>query len=136
MDAILTAHEIGRMVRERRGVRSVRDVAPEIGVSAATVSRIERGHPPDFGTLSKAFSWLGVSQTVQANMGSHIDTYVPAGRATDPIDNQPDRSEEYRRIWIECAMRLFVSGEVGPERAFEEADRLVDALKRRDSGKD
>jgi transcriptional regulator with XRE-family HTH domain len=36
----------------------VRDLAPEIGTSAATLSRIERGYLPDVETFMKIQHWL------------------------------------------------------------------------------
>ncbi len=37
----------------------VRATAAEIGISPTTLSRIERGHIPDVGTLEKVSAWLG-----------------------------------------------------------------------------
>jgi transcriptional regulator with XRE-family HTH domain len=37
---------------------SIRDVAHSVGVSAATLSRIERGENMDGVTLAKIFKWL------------------------------------------------------------------------------
>lgn len=51
--------------RRNQGARryptiSLRCVADEIGVSAATISRIERGKTPDLETYAKICTWLGV----------------------------------------------------------------------------
>lgn len=45
------------LYRASRGV-GVREVAKSIGISAATVSRIERGHAMDAATLIKLWTWL------------------------------------------------------------------------------
>ena len=37
---------------------NVRDTAAAIGTSAATLSRIERGHQPDLATWRRIESWL------------------------------------------------------------------------------
>lgn len=37
---------------------TVRDVAPQIGISIATLSRIERGHAMDADTLLHVWHWL------------------------------------------------------------------------------
>jgi transcriptional regulator with XRE-family HTH domain len=37
---------------------TVRDVAPRIGISIATLSRIERGHAMDADTMLKVWRWL------------------------------------------------------------------------------
>lgn len=38
--------------------RSVREVAKEIGTSAATLNRIEHGYPCDSGTMAAILIWL------------------------------------------------------------------------------
>ena len=37
----------------------VRAAAKEIGISPTTLTRIEKGHVPDVGTLNKLGEWLG-----------------------------------------------------------------------------
>lgn len=37
---------------------TVRDVAPRMGISIATLSRIERGHAMDADTMLKVWQWL------------------------------------------------------------------------------
>lgn len=44
----------------KRDLRGVREVAAEIGISPATVSRVERGHSPDLETFAKICRWLDV----------------------------------------------------------------------------
>jgi len=51
---------IGRKLLERRGERGVREVAREIGISPATLSRVERGFLPDVETFGKICRWLAV----------------------------------------------------------------------------
>lgn len=40
----------------------VRELAPRIGLSIATLSRIERGHAMDAATLLKVWQWLLTSE--------------------------------------------------------------------------
>ncbi len=49
---------VGTKLRERRGSRGVREVAEEVGISPATLSRVERGHLPDIETFGKVCQWL------------------------------------------------------------------------------
>lgn len=49
------------LVRERRGALTLRETAAECGVSAPTLSRIERGESPDLETFARLCRWLGVS---------------------------------------------------------------------------
>ncbi len=53
--------QIGALVRERRGARGVREAAREVGVSSATLSRIENGKQPDLGTFEKLCRWLKIN---------------------------------------------------------------------------
>jgi len=56
----LTLQSLGRKLVEKRADRGIREVAAEIGVSPATLSRVERGHMPDLETFSKICRWLAV----------------------------------------------------------------------------
>lgn len=51
---------LGPLVRKRRGEQGLRETALEVGVSPATLSRVERGQIPDIDTFSKLCSWLKV----------------------------------------------------------------------------
>ena len=62
--------QIGSLVRERRGARGVRQAAGEIGISAATLSRIENGKQPDLGTFEKLCRWLEISPSEILDTGS------------------------------------------------------------------
>lgn len=50
-------------VRAKRGTRSLRDVAPECGVTPSTLSRIEHGNLPDTRSFAKLTAWLGIPAT-------------------------------------------------------------------------
>ena len=56
--AKVTLHNLGTIVRERRGRRGLRATAAEIGTSAPTLSRIESGKMPDLQTFGKLCRWL------------------------------------------------------------------------------
>jgi len=49
---------LGEMLRKQRGQRGIREVAREIDVSPATLSRVERGNVPDLSTFGKICKWL------------------------------------------------------------------------------
>jgi transcriptional regulator with XRE-family HTH domain len=53
--------DIGRLVLAKRGERGVRAVAKEIGISHATLSRVERGFLPDLENYEKICKWLGIA---------------------------------------------------------------------------
>ena len=50
--------KLSKLLIEKRGDRGVREFAREIGISAATLSRIERGKLPDIETFGKLCSVL------------------------------------------------------------------------------
>ena len=62
--------QIGTLIRERRGASGVRQTAKDIGISAATLSRIENGKQPDLGTFEKLCRWLDISPLEFLDAGS------------------------------------------------------------------
>ena len=50
--------KLSKLLIKKRGERGVREFAREIGISAATLSRIERGKLPDIETFGKLCSVL------------------------------------------------------------------------------
>jgi transcriptional regulator with XRE-family HTH domain len=58
--AKITLEKLGRLAAEKRGGLGVRAAAKEIGISAATLSRVERGFLPDLETFRKICKWLGL----------------------------------------------------------------------------
>ena len=58
--ATLTLQTLGRKLLDARGDRGIREVATEVGVSPATLSRVERGYMPDLETFGKICRWLQV----------------------------------------------------------------------------
>jgi transcriptional regulator with XRE-family HTH domain len=61
--------DLGRRVHQKRGDQGVRAAAKEIGISHATLSRIERGHLPDLENYRKICLWLGENPEVSAVQG-------------------------------------------------------------------
>src|SRR6266566_6745609 len=56
----MTLLRLGALLRERRGGRGIREVAKEIGVSPATLTRIEAGRLPDLLTFRKICAWIKI----------------------------------------------------------------------------
>ncbi len=57
----MTLLRLGAMLRDRRGGKGIREVAHEIGISPATLTRVEGGRLPDIATFQKLCSWLKVN---------------------------------------------------------------------------
>jgi len=51
---------IGPLLLERRKGRGIREVAREIGISSATLSRVENGRLPNIEAFRKICDWLQV----------------------------------------------------------------------------
>lgn len=84
---------LGKMVNARRGDNKLRETAKEIGISAATLMRIEGGRIPDVATFGKVCHWLGVDP------GEFLGFDVKAPHATECVsisahfkgDSTPDQ---------------------------------------------
>lgn len=72
----LTLQTLGRKLLEQRGDRGVREVAKDVGISHATLSRVERGFLPDLETFSKICKWLNVDPGEV--LGVHTARKTPA----------------------------------------------------------
>ena len=51
---------LGQLVADKRGRHGVRATAAKIGISPATLSRVENGHLPDLKNFQKICRWLKV----------------------------------------------------------------------------
>jgi len=61
-ETLIDAVELGSRVRAKRRSRklSIREAAEEVGVSAPTISRVERGHLPERENLLRLARWAEV----------------------------------------------------------------------------
>lgn len=50
---------LAERIQQRRAGRGIRETAKEVGISPATLSRVENGKVPDLDTFSKICAWLG-----------------------------------------------------------------------------
>lgn len=57
----MTLLRLGALLRERRGGRGLREVAQDIGISPATLTRVEGGRLPDLLTFQKICAWLNLN---------------------------------------------------------------------------
>ena len=62
---------LSRKLLRKRGNRGIREIAKEIGISPATLSRIERGNLPDIETFGKVCKWLNLDPSKILGMKSH-----------------------------------------------------------------
>jgi transcriptional regulator with XRE-family HTH domain len=74
--ATVSVEQLGHELRRRRKEigMSLRDLEDTIGISAATLSRVERGRVPDVGVIEKLAAWLGVNVVAAGERNSEIRT--------------------------------------------------------------
>lgn len=60
MPTSTSLESLGSLVLEKRGKVGVRATAAMIGISPATLSRIENGHLPDLANFRKICQWLEI----------------------------------------------------------------------------
>ena len=113
--AKVTLSNIGQLLRERRGNGGIREVAREIGISPATLSRVENGKLPDLETFSKVCRWLkidpgevlGVKSAV-AGAASSQDRIVSAHLRADKTQS-PEAARALAEM-ILAAQRMISEG--------------------------
>jgi len=73
--------ELSLRIKQKRGGQGIRDTAKDIGISPATLSRIEAGKQPDLATFKAVCKWLNVDPSVLLGM------HTPSGvlPATAPV---------------------------------------------------
>jgi transcriptional regulator with XRE-family HTH domain len=80
--AKLSLTSIGPLVRGKRGVRGIREVAADIGISYATLSRVENGKVPDLETFSKICKWLELDPSEILGCGNKTKPFQSKEGAT------------------------------------------------------
>jgi transcriptional regulator with XRE-family HTH domain len=77
---------LGVLIREKRKSRKLREVAAEIGISAATLMRVEGGKIPDVATFGKLCNWLRIDPGSFLGFEEHkpkvSSTEAPGGHLT------------------------------------------------------
>lgn len=56
----LSLESLGELVSKKRGRNGIRETAAQIGISAATLSRVENGRLPDLENFGKICGWLEI----------------------------------------------------------------------------
>jgi transcriptional regulator with XRE-family HTH domain len=67
--------ELSLRIKRARGGRGIRETAAEIGISPATLSRIEAGKQPDLGTFRNLCVWLNIDPSTV--LGIHTPSALP-----------------------------------------------------------
>ena len=59
--AQVNLENFGTAIADARGSRGIRAVSAEIGISTATLSRVENGQTPDLETFRRICTWLKIN---------------------------------------------------------------------------
>lgn len=62
--------QLAKRIQERRAGKGIREAAKEVGVSPATLSRVENAHIPDLETYRKICLWLDEDPAVYLGIKS------------------------------------------------------------------
>ena len=71
---------LGELVAAKRGELGIRATAEKIGISPATLSRVENGHLPDVVNFGKLCKWLNVDSNALLGFDSDAARHPPCGR--------------------------------------------------------
>jgi transcriptional regulator with XRE-family HTH domain len=73
----LDTAQLGALIREHRGRRSLRQASAEAGVSLSTMSRVEAGAQPDLASFTALCAWVGVPPSkFFTPIAERVDTQV------------------------------------------------------------
>jgi len=73
--------KLGKLLMERRGEEGIREFAKKLGISPATLSRIENGKLPDLETFSKICGKLGLDPAELLQVGKKPSARQPVTAA-------------------------------------------------------
>ena len=77
MASSIGIEELAERVKQRRAGQGIRDAAKDVGVSSATLSRVENGKVPDLDTFGKICSWLGDDPAIYLGLAASATTLQP-----------------------------------------------------------
>jgi len=82
--------KLGKLLMERRGDEGIREFAKKLGISPATLSRIENGKLPDLETFSKICDRLDLDPTDLLQVGKRTSTGAAAAPLTAAVHFKAD----------------------------------------------
>jgi transcriptional regulator with XRE-family HTH domain len=109
----MTLVRLGALLRETRGARGIREAAEEIGISPATLTRVEGGRLPDIETFRKICAWL------------KVDPAEILGLPTNPDKSSPSESDNF----VAAAVHLRADKSLPSNAAHDLAQLIVAAHK-------
>lgn len=109
---------LGGLVRKKRGDDGIRAIASKIDVSAATLSRVERGHVPDIGTFRKICAWLevdpneflGVESGIRPDLTPLSGVIPPAVHFRADTTFTPDAAADFAQLILAAQSEMLRRG--------------------------
>lgn len=68
----LAIDELAQRIQVHRAGKGIREAAKEVGVSPATLSRVENGKVPDLETFGKICQWLGDDPSIYLGLKPRV----------------------------------------------------------------
>lgn len=68
---MIQIEQLAQRIQDRRAGKGVREAAKEVGISPATLSRVENQKIPDLETFGKICKWLGEDPAVYLGLSTH-----------------------------------------------------------------
>jgi transcriptional regulator with XRE-family HTH domain len=105
-------NDLADRVLQRRQGRGIREAAKEVGISPATLSRVENGKVPDLETFGKICAWLGADPSTFLGL-SRAETETPRAQVhfKKEIAIRPDSAKALSEMII-LAQRALQEEEV------------------------
>ncbi|HZT71432.1 MAG TPA: helix-turn-helix transcriptional regulator [Terriglobia bacterium] len=101
---------LGALVREKRDKTKLREAASEIGISPATLLRVESGRIPDVVTFGKLCHWLGTDPSTFLGTEERPKTSAqPAELVSMSAHFKADRTPKPETIQALAKMLLFAA---------------------------
>lgn len=77
---------LARRIQENRAGKGIREAAQQVGISPATLSRVENGKVPDLDTFGKICKWLGDDPSTYLGLAprvleTRVQVHFKKGRA-------------------------------------------------------
>src|SRR5215470_7425309 len=88
--------KLGKLVMERRGSEGVREFAKKLGVSPATLSRVENGKLPDLETFSKICDKLDLDPAEILQVGKKSSGHAATPSASPITANVHFRADPHQ----------------------------------------
>lgn len=74
---LIKIERLAERIQQKRAGKGIREAAAEVGVSPATLSRIENQKIPDLETFSKVCRWLGEDPAIYLGMPERASEAAP-----------------------------------------------------------